>query len=180
MSNNYKLLSKKMGQQSTFIGQKLLNFFFENPGKKSTVRGLAKQIGISRSTAQYYLSILRKENFVSKENKWVDNWQNRLIKTNYFLERIAKSGVIDYLEEELAASAIILFGSMRKGESTKDSDIDIFVECAQEKKMALAKYERILGHKIQLFIKPKITLLPKHLLNNVVNGIKIKGHFTIK
>ncbi|MBI4983111.1 nucleotidyltransferase domain-containing protein [Candidatus Woesearchaeota archaeon] len=84
------------------------------------------------------------------------------------------------MEKELAALSIILFGSFRKGESNRESDLDIFVECGKNKKINLVPFEKKLGHHIQLFTQPNINLLPKNLLNSVVNGIKIKGYFTLK
>ncbi|MEK6899984.1 MAG: nucleotidyltransferase domain-containing protein [Nanoarchaeota archaeon] len=182
VSKKKGLLSTKTGQQSQIVGQKdlMLEFFFEHPVASLTVRGLASETGIRRSTIQRHLKSLRKEGYLSKENRWADTWFNRIRKTDYFLEKFCASGLIGYLEEQLAASAIILFGSFRKGESAKESDIDLFVECAKEKELNLQPFEKLLGHKIQLFTRPKITLLPKHLLNNVVNGIKLKGYFTIK
>ena len=175
-------MSKKVRRKANPLGQRLalLELFYEDPSHDLTVRKIANKCKISRSTVQYYLKRLRSEGIISENNQWIDNWQNRLKKTNYYLEKIASSGIIDYLEKELGASCIILFGSFRKGESIKSSDIDLFVECAREKKIDLKKYENKLGHKIQLFTKPKVTLLPKRLLNNVVNGIKLKGYFTIK
>jgi len=184
-----KALSKKKGQLSKEIGlaskklgqyYSILEFFYENPSISLTVRALASHLGKSKSSVQYYLEQLKLEGIISADNKWVDSWFNRVRKTNYYVEMICTSGVIDYLEEQLGASAIILFGSVRKGESVRDSDIDLFVECARSKEVDLHSFEKKLGHKIQLFTKPKITLLPAHLLNNVVNGIKLKGYFTIK
>jgi predicted nucleotidyltransferase len=157
-----------------------MEFFFENPSVKLTVRELGKKLKLSPSTLHIYLLRLRKEGFLSKDNQWIDNWYNRLIKSNYYAEKFSKSGLIDYLDQELAASCILLFGSFRKGESNQESDIDFFVECGKNKKVDLARFEKKLGHKIQLFTQPNINLLPKHLLNNVVNGIKIKGYFTLK
>ena len=172
-------LSQKSGLLSRIDGR-LLKLFYGNPVTKYTVREIAKLIKISKSTAQNQLMILREIGVISKDNEWVDNWINRYYKSSYYVEMIINSGLIDYLDQELVASSIILFGSFRKGESIKSSDIDIFVECTKEKSLDLKKYERMLGHKIEIFMKPKITMLPKGLLNNVVNGIKLKGYFTIK
>ncbi len=180
MSKNDKSLSKKVGQLSMKVRQIILEFFFEHPQVSFAVRELTTKTGIKRSTVQYYLTQLRKEGFVLSNNQWADNWRNRVVKTNYYTEKISKTGLVEYLEEELGASAIILFGSFRKGESAQESDIDIFVECAREKTLDLRRFEKRLGHKIQLFVRPKITLLPKDLLNSVVNGIKLQGYFTIK
>ncbi len=176
------IMSTKMGQVSLKMGQKeqLLLFFFEYPQSVMTVRDLAVKLKMSRSSLQRYLVALRSEGYITSENKWIDTWFNRLRKTNYFIEKIAQSGLIDYIEEELAASSIILFGSIRKGESVKESDIDLFVECAREKNLDLRVYEKKIGHKIQMFTQVKITKLPNHLFTNVVNGIKLKGYFTLK
>jgi len=171
-------MSKQIGLKSKKDG--LIEFFYINPLGKFTVRELAKKTGLSRSTVQYQLKQLKKENIISKNNQWIDDWHNRFQKTNYYIKKMANSGLIDYLEKELAASAIILFGSFRKGESVLESDIDLFVECAREKRLDLTRFERLLDHKIQIFTRPKITKLPPHLLNNVINGIKLKGYFTIK
>ena len=173
--------SQKIGQASQIMGQnEILDFFFKNPTISVTVRELALKLKLSRSTVQRNLEFLRKERYLSKSNQWIDSWFNRVRKTNYYVEKICASGIVDYLEEQFGASAIILFGSIRKGESVRESDIDLFVECARSKEVDLQPFEKKLGHKIQLFTKPKITLLPPHLLNNVVNGIKLKGYFTIK
>jgi len=180
MSKKVRQLSKKVGQNKLSAKATVLEFFFDNPQRKITVRELAKQLKINKSKVQYYLQSLRQEGLVSSENRWVDTWFNRLIKSNYYTEKICRSGLIDYINEELGASAIILFGSFRKGESVKDSDIDIFVECARDKELNLSHYKQLLGHEIEIFVKPKITLLPKELLNNVVNGIKLRGFFTVK
>ena len=173
-------VSKKKGQLSKFTRQEtILLFFYGNPSSL-TVRDIAAKTKISRSTVQNYLKLFKEQELISHDNQWIDSWQNRLKKTHFYIEEFAASGLINHLENELAASAIILFGSFRKGESTKESDIDLFVECAREKKLDLKKFEKLLGHEIQLFTRPKITKLPTHLFNNVVNGIKLKGYFIIK
>jgi len=176
--------SPKKGQKSPKKGQErlftVLEWVYEHPESTFSIRKISHQLNIPRSTTQKILGLLRKKRMVSTENQFVDNWKNRMLKTHYYLEKIVESGLIDYLEEELAASAIILFGSFRKGESNFQSDIDLFVECAKEKKLDLKPFENKLKHKIELFTKTKIVQLPESLLNNVLNGIKIKGYFTLK
>ncbi len=175
------LLSGNVGQMSLISGQeKILNYIYGNPTVELTVRDLAKKTKISKSTVQRYLNNLRKDGIIGSDYKFLDTWKNKFKKSNFYVNKIVNSGVIDYLSQELVASSIILFGSVWKGDSVASSDIDMFVECARVKEVSLNKYEKILGHKIQLFTRTKITQLPKHLLNNVVNGIKLWGHFTIK
>jgi len=101
-------------------------------------------------------------------------------KINYFAEKILTSGLVDELVTKLSPSCIILFGSIRKGDSVKESDIDLFVESPVKKEVNLKKFERKLKHKIQLFIESDINNLQPNLFNNVVNGIKIYGSFKVK
>jgi len=180
LSNKAGQMSEKLGQKSDAVRKQILLFFYENPTGEVKVRDLESILKISRSTIQYHLQDFRKRGFLDSKNHWVDSWTNRLEKVHFYINRIAESGLVEFLEKELGSSAIILFGSFSKGESVKSSDIDIFVECAREKTINLKKYERALGHRVELFTRIKITLLPKRLLNNVVNGVKLKGYFTIK
>src|SRR3989344_5741113 len=109
--------TQKIGQASQIMGQnEILDFFFKNPNISVTVRELALKIKLSRSTVQRNLEFLRKEGYLSADNQWIDSWFNRIRKTSYYIEKICASGVVEYLEEQLGASAIILFGSIRKGE----------------------------------------------------------------
>lgn len=184
MPKRKKIMSKKAGQVYKKVGHRILEtimeLFFEYPSSQFSVREIEKKTKIKKSTVQYNLEILKAEGIVSKENKFLNTYQTRLKKIHYYIEKIEKSGVIDFLEKELAASTIILFGSFRKGESVKESDIDLFVEAPKTKHLSLTKFEDKLGHNIQLFIEPKITNLQPHLLNNIVNGIKLRGHFKVK
>lgn len=175
-------MSKKLGQRSHIIRPEMIivDFFYEEPARQITVRQLAAQIKLSRSTVQYYLRRLKEQGVISEDNKWIDSEYNRLRKIFYYTEKIAASGLVDFLENELAASAVILFGSFSKGDSVRISDIDLFVECARDRELNLTPFEQSLGHHIELFTKRKITQLPDRLLNSVINGIKIRGYFTIK
>ena len=101
-------------------------------------------------------------------------------KINYYTEKIITSGLLEEIIKKLNPGCVILFGSIRKGESVKDSDIDLFIESQTEGKIDLKKYEKKLKHKIQLFIEKDIHKLQPQLFNNVVNGIKLYGSFKIK
>lgn len=177
-------MSKKSGQVSKKVGQmafeQIMVLFFEYPEKRFSVREIEQKTGIKKSTVQNNLNILKKEGIISQENKFNKSSYAKLKKITYYLEKFEKSGLFDYLETEFASSAIILFGSFRKGESTKESDIDLFIEAGRNKTINLIKFEKLLGHNIQLFVEPKITKLPPKLLNNVINGIKVRGYFVIR
>lgn len=159
---------------------KILRIFYEYPEKQFTVRELAKKTRIPKSTAHKYLRELKKSRRVTKENKAVNTALFKTEKTFFYIKELFESGLIEYLTEKLRPSCMILFGSFRKGESAKESDIDLFVEALKKQDLDLAKFEKILGHRIQLFTEQDINDLPDNLFNNVVNGIKIAGVFKIR
>jgi len=159
---------------------KILRIFYEYPEKQFTVRELAKKTRIPKSTVHKYLRELKKSRRVNKENEAASTALFKTEKTFFYIKELFESGLIEYLTEKLRPSCIILFGSFRKGESAKESDVDLFVEALKKQDLDLAKFEKILGHKIQLFTEQSINNLPDNLFNNVVNGIRITGFFKIR
>jgi len=158
----------------------ILELFYENPGKKFSVREIERLTKIPKASVHNYLIILKRQGMVTKDNKAESNLFFKTKKTNYFTEKIIKCGLVDELIKNLNPSCIILFGSIRKGDSEKGSDIDIFVESFVNKDIHLRKYERKLKHKIQFFIESDINKLNNNLFNNVINGIKIFGGLKLK
>lgn len=153
---------------------------YERPGKAFTVRELAKAAGIPRATAHNYLAELKKQGLMTPENRPVDTLFFKTKKAFFFAEKLITSGFIDVLVKELNPSCIILFGGVRKGESNKDSDIDLFVETSAKKELNLASFEKKLKHPLQLFVHKDIHELPPKLFNNIINGIKLYGSFKVK
>jgi len=159
---------------------KLIELFFEYPGKRFTVREISKLTKIPRATVHKKLVGLRKLNLITRDNEAENNLFFKTKKINYFIEGVVGSGLMEELIDKLNPSCIILFGSVRKGDSVKDSDIDLFVESSVRKDIELGKFEKRLGHKIQLFVERDVNKLHLNLFNNVVNGIKLFGSFKIK
>ena len=159
---------------------KVLEVFYEHPNRSFTVRELAKLALVPRATAHKELANLKKEGLITKENKAESSLVFKTKKINYFIERIVNSGLIKEIADRLNPSCVILFGSIRKGDSVKESDIDLFIESPVKKHISLVKFEKKLKHKIQLFIEPNINELNDELFNNVVNGIKLFGSFKIR
>ena len=168
-----------MGQDKE-IEDKIMEIFYEYPEKEFTIRELSKKSKLPRATVHKYLTNLKKKKILSLEGKAKDSLLFKTRKTNYFIEKIIDSGLIEELQEKLNPSCIILFGSIRKGESIKESDIDLFIESSIEKKIDLSKFEKTLKHKIQIFVENNINNLQPNLFNNVINGIKLFGSFKIK
>ena len=112
--------------------QKVLNFFLDNPTKEFVGKDLVKnKLGISRSGIYYALKELSKDGFLHEYvNGWMHfyslNHKNIIVKQLKVLKTMVE---IRPLIERLKkfSSKIILFGSISRGESVKDSDIDLFI-----------------------------------------------------
>ena len=159
---------------------KILEVFYENPGKSFTVRELAKLTKVPRATVHKKLLELKKEGLINKENGAESNLLFETRKINYFVEKIIASGLVDELVEKLNPSAIVLFGSIRKGDSVKESDIDLFVESSEKKEIELSNFEKKLGHEIQLLVYNSIKKVNENLRGNIINGIKLYGYLDIE
>lgn len=168
--NNIQKITKK---------EKILELFYEFPNRKFTIREISNLTKIPRASAHKYFDELKKEKLIVKDIAST-SFLFKIKKINHFIEKIVLSGLIDDLINRLNPSCIIIFGSVRKGDSVKESDIDIFIESSIKKNIDLKKYEENLEHKIQLFIESNMNKLQPHLFNNVVNGIKLYGSFKIK
>jgi len=159
---------------------KILKVYYENPNKSYTIRELAKLTKIPKSTTQKYLQELKKKELISQDNRPSHNRLFKIKKINYYVEKLIEIGLIDFLEKELNAETIILFGSFRKGESEKESDIDLFIESMVKKEVNLNSFEKKIKHKIDLFIEEDINKLPENLKSNIFNGIKLQGFLRLK
>ncbi len=169
-----------MGQDNQKL-EKVMEILSENQNKSIKIRDLSRLTHIPRSTLLRYLTKLKKLKIIDQNNKIITNNYTKFIKSYIIVKKLFTCGLIDYLEERLVPSAIILFGSIRKGEYTKESDVDLFIETSKvESSLDLKKYENRIKHKIQLFIEPEINNLPNELFNNVINGIKLTGYIRIK
>ena len=158
---------------------KILELFFEYSNKSFSVREISKKVGIPSSSVQRYLQILKKENLITGENKAIITPYFKFRKTFYLIDKIYNIGILDFINRELNPSLVIVFGSVRKGEYEKESDIDIFVESSVKKELNLKKFEKNLGHNIQLFIESDINKLHSNLRNNIINGIKLNGYLKV-
>jgi len=174
-----KKLAHKSGLKS-YNMDKILGLFYENPGGKFTIREMEKNTKIPKSTIQKYLEFLKESGLINKDNTANENLFFKTKKINFYIEKIVSSGLIDELIKKLNPLCIILFGSIRKGESDKESDLDLFIETYSKNKINLSEFEKKLGHRISIFSETKIIKLHDDLFNNVVNGIKLYGSFKIR
>ncbi len=72
---------------------------------------------------------------------------------------------------------VVLFGSAARGEDTKNSDVDLYLQSG-EKDIDLSEFEERLKRRIQLHYNPEFSSYPEELKNNIINGIVIHGYLT--
>lgn len=173
--------------------ENILKYFFEEPNRWYHVREAARLIKLNPTTISKYLNNLTKENILIKklERKHLlfkantESEEFRDLKKYYNIRLIKKSGLINYINKELHyPEAIIIFGSYAKSENDKDSDLDIFIISNTKKKLDLQKYEKVFQKEIQMFLHTPeefkdLQRNNKHLINNVLNGIIIKGYLEV-
>ena len=103
-----------MGQRNQ-NWDKILELIFEYPNQKFSVREISKKTKIPSSSVQRYLQEFKKEGLITKEGIVNSENYSKLKKSFFMIDKIYKSGVISYLIKKLNPSAIIIFGSIRKG-----------------------------------------------------------------
>jgi len=166
---------------------RIMDLFFEEPSRQFQIRQISRILKIAHTSVKNYLGELAREGFLKTAKtyaykSYISNQQNRkfkIFKQIRMLQKLYESGLVDFLEEEIHPKCIILFGSVRKGEYTKTSDIDLFIH-AKEKTVNLKTFEKKLKHKISLFFEEDINNLSNELYNNIINGIKLSGYLKIK
>lgn len=154
---------------------KVLEMFFLESFKSFSVREISKETKIPSSSVQRYLSMLKKDGLIEDNNQAKITPYFKFLKTYFMINKIYTSGLLDYLVNELNPSLIILYGSVRKGEYDRESDVDLFVESSVKKKIKIENYEKKLGLTIHLMVEQDIHKINKNLFNNLVNGIKLFG-----
>jgi len=169
----------------------LLELFIKEPEREFYVREVAKMLKKSPTTISKYLKKAESEKIITSNKKLnhllfkanADYIIFKLLKLNHNVNAILKSGLIDYLIEEFnQPETIILFGSFARAENNKNSDIDLLMISPKKYEPNLEKFEKKLGHKIQLFIHSKESLKKikktnKELFNNWIKGIILHGYF---
>lgn len=165
---------------------KLLKVFFLNPTDSMRLREISRMANLSPPSVMQYLKDFEKQGLVKKYIKRnIPFYQAERDSEDFkaysrigMLFELQDSGLIGHLWEKLAPEAIILFGSCAKGESTEESDIDIFI-IGKERKLDLKSYEKKIGRNIHLLFEENPKDISKELINNLINGIVLKGYLKI-
>ena len=159
--------------------------FFEDCYRRINVREYSRLMKISPPTASKILSIYNKKGLllVEKNRNYIYYYANKDSKTFLNLSRIyweiKLKNTINFLDENLINPTIILFGSLSKAETKKDSDIDLCI-IGHKRELNLKKLEDNLGRKIQLFFFNSIKNIKNNeLTNNIINGHVLSGRLKL-
>ena len=165
---------------------KTADFFFENPSKKSGLLEISRSVRLAHTSAKKNLTELVKSKLVVESVDLKGKRKFRTYKANadskrfrdrkmvYNVISLLDSGLIEFIEDKLSPKCIVLFGSYRRGEDVESSDIDVFVECKEER-ISVIKFRKKLNRIIQLHFKEDFNLYSAELKNNVINGFVLSG-----
>ena len=177
--------------------QRILEVFLKYPEKEFSLSDIAKEAGMAKTHLGDVLRILHKGEVISI-TPLSNIWRIKANQTNpffikskiiYNLNIIYQNNMVEFLEEHFNnPKAIILFGSLRKGDDISTSDIDIAVEISGHKEYTilgskeipgLSEFERYFNKKIQIhvFTRKDIDI---NVFNNIANGIVLEGFLEVK
>lgn len=165
---------------------RVLRVFLESPTESFGLRELSRISGLAPLSVMRYLKDFQKEELISRYEKNKipfyranrDNLNFVLYKKMSIYFEINNSGFVDFVWDNLAPKAIILFGSYARGESIETSDIDICV-IGKENKVNLDNFEKTLNKKIHITFIENIKDTPTELRNNIINGTILRGYITL-
>ncbi|MBS3085540.1 nucleotidyltransferase domain-containing protein [Candidatus Pacearchaeota archaeon] len=165
---------------------KLLKIFIDSPTESFRLREVSRLAKISPPSVMSYLKEFEEEDLIKKQVKrgipfysaLRDKMKFVLYKKISIIFELNKSGLIDYLWDNVAPKAIILYGSFSKGESIENSDIDLFV-LGKEKPISIENFEKILKREVHIISEDSLNKLPKELRNNILNGIILRGYVKV-
>ncbi len=165
---------------------RLLQDFFDFPRKRFQMRELSRRVKLAQVSVISHLKALVKEELIIKEKEGLypsyrahrEAEHFKLLKKQNMQWRIYQSGLVEYLDQKLKPTCMVLFGSAARGEDTEESDLDLFVQ-AEERSLNLEKYEVVIRRKINILFEVDFAQLSKELRNNLINGIVLYGYLKV-
>ena len=150
------------------------------------MRELSRKVRLAQVSVIFHLKALSKEGLINREKEGIYPFYRahreaedfKLLKKQNIQWRIYHSGLVEYLDQKLKPTSMVLFGSAARGEDTEESDLDLFIQ-AQETTLSLSKYEKLLHRKINILFEPDLGKLSKELLNNLINGVILYGYLKV-
>lgn len=140
-----------MKKEHNLLILKALEFFVKNPYEKIHLREYGRKLKISPNTANRFLDLFLKNNFLIEEKEAnlryfktnLNSLVFREIKKSFILNEIEKSGILEELKE--ISFQVVLFGSCAKGLDDKKSDLD-FLVISKKKEEVKEIFYKYLNH----------------------------------
>lgn len=169
----------------TLLQQEIIRLFYKKVELKMHPRTIALLLDVSPPAVSKSLPFLveKKILLLQKEKNSPRflislNRNNPLIiglKRAENLKSFYESGFVLALYDQFPSATIILFGSYACGEDTSTSDIDIAIIGATIKNVDFSYFEKEFERPIILNYYSSFQNIDKLLLNNILNGIILKG-----
>lgn len=165
----------------------MLEYFFQHPRDTVHIRGLSEQLDSPYPTVRKALQSLEDKGLLEGEKKAQMTLYSvpekstsfREAKQLYNLEKLKKSGLISFLEEQLRPDAIVLFGSYLDGRDTEESDIDLAVIGGRNREIEVAEFEEELGREVSLTRIDDPTDESTDFRNTLANGLVLQGYLEV-
>ena len=198
MEKNIKKLAKVELIELNEAYNKVIQWFFSYPLLPISLSELAKELSISKKTANKIVLQLLEEGFLIKEEvgkTWRISCNQKHIRNSttkishnllLIYQLLYEARVIENIYKIVGnPKAIILFGSYRKGDDTEKSDIDLAVEVVGNEELKIVHlgnlqqlgYRKNIPINLYIFSRNKIDL---NLFSNIVNGIVIEGFLEVR
>lgn len=167
----------------------VMRHFFKYPATEFTLTEVAEFTGLSKATVYKILKNLNQAGFVTIVDLDVvwriiansQDWAFKREKIAHNLGMIIRSDIIPFLIEKFNnPRCIVLFGSYRRGEDGKGSDIDIAVEVSEDvetKQFSFEEFKSIeddLGRRIVVLVFNRKNI-DDNLFVNLANGVVLYG-----
>jgi predicted nucleotidyltransferase len=169
----------------TELQQDTIRLLFIKAGTALTANAISKALKVSPTAVGKAMPALEKAGLllVSKdmETKRLSIQMNRdnhavvWLKRADNLKQLYESGLVQHFYDIFPEATVIVFGSYAAGEDTMRSDIDIAIIGSGEKKVQLGEFEKALQRQITLNYYKSFRDVDRHLLNNILNCITLKG-----
>ena len=168
--------------------EEVQRFFFAYPSRTPSLSQLAEELSMHKGTASRAVRRLEDEGFLAVEvlgRIWritcsAEHAYHRTRKVAYHLGLILDSGIIERIRSAHPMGAIILYGSVRKGDDVESSDIDLAIESNSDRTESFGTID--LGYRssvpvnLRFFSRKRID---PHLFSNIGNGIVLDGFLEV-
>lgn len=137
---------------------KILDYILEDPTRRISVTGVARELNLSKGLVSQYLHMLRESNISVKveDKRFHINAENPSVRALKILLNLNKLN-IDKIQKIKGLKGIGMYGSWAKGTNTKESDVDIWIKVKKhpsEEKIAKASAElgKRIGYDVRILV----------------------------